>query len=423
MIYPTLKELLILAVVIAELVGAGFLIKRRWTARNETVPLSVAVGLWIGMFLIYFSVVALLTALRADELLATHGPPATPDELATDPSAAARASAPGETFMIGDPRVQIITTLGWALLLWTIPASYFTWTIVTSLAARNVERIGPFSAKIEDPSEFAAARKLALRGDIDGAVSMYRSYRDNEVNALFEAARLLKSEDRFAETAEVLREVEERFTNRSRIWAEAAYQRARLLESHLGQPGEAQQLLRQILSRAPESRFAQLAGADLARLQIMQGVQFEDDDEHFGAVAAPVPPKPAPKGKATKGEGPATASSGRRGLEDFQPVPPQDPFYAAMKRRRDIAQGGAEAIEEVAVAGQAETAAGGKAKAGPKKKAATGKKAAPKKTAAAKSAGAATAKKKAATKAKPKPVAKKKPAARKKPSDDGASGA
>jgi len=387
MIYPTLKELLILSVVIAELVGAGYLIKRRWTARNETVPLSVAVGLWIGMFMIYFAVVAIITAIRADDLLAASGMAPTPDDYATDTDAAARAAAQGDIFMFGDPRIQILTTLGWALVLWTIPAFYFTWTIVTSLAARNVERIGPFSAKIEDPSEFAAARKLALRGDIDGAVSMYRTYRDNEVNALFEAVRLLKSEDRFAEAAEVLREIEARFENRSRIWAEAAYQHAKLLEAHLASPEMAQALLYEILKRAPESRFAQLAGADLARLQIMHGVNWDDDDEDD--LTAPFPssakkeatPPKALKLSPQKADAPA-------GVSDFvQPVPIEDPFFAASERRRISAE--QLAAEEAAAAALSNARVDGGA--APKKRSA-GKKAAASKKAPVKAKAKAKAK-------------------------------
>jgi len=417
MIYPTLKELLILSVVIAELVGAGFLIKRRWTARNETVPLSVAVGLWIGMFLIYFSVVAIVTSIRTGELVARHGAPAPPEAIVEELDRAPQAPRPGELSAMADPRLQIITTLGWALLLWTIPATYFTWTIVTSLAARNVERIGPFSAKIEDPSEFAAARKLALRGDIDGAVSMYRTYRDNEVNALFEAVRLLKSEDRFAEASEVLKEIENRFHNRSRVWAEAAYQNARLLEGHLGQSREAEARLREILQRAPESRFAQLAGSDLARLQILHGVNWDDDDDDFpvpapakkppkksGAAATPAKNEAKPPLAEIPPPGPQPEPAPPAPADFVQPVPPQDPFFAAMERRR------LKNASEEAAASENSGAA-------PKKKPAAKKKApAQKKAPAKKKAAPSEAKAKPAAKKATKPAAKaKKPAAKKKP--------
>jgi tetratricopeptide (TPR) repeat protein len=219
------------------------------------VPLPLALLMWLGAFGIYFAMAAM--------------------------------------FYETSPPAHKMTILCWCLLFWIPPVFYYSWIVVDSLGTRSVDRIGPFSAHIEDPSEFAAARKLALRGDIDGAVAMYRQYKDNQANALFEAARLLKAEERLGEAAAMYEEIAARFKDHDRIWAEANYFLAKLKEINLRDPKAAMILLRKIAKRVPEGRFGQLASSDWARLQVMHE-DFLDEISSAEAQDAP-PSKHVPK--------------------------------------------------------------------------------------------------------------------------------
>lgn len=298
--YPMAWELAILLLATIELVVAGTLIKRRWTSRNESVPIPVAVSLWIGMAVLYIALAL--------------------------------------TFYVNtypDPRK--LTVLMWCLIFWFVPIIYFTLTVTSSVAMRTIERIGPFSATIDDPSEFAAARKLAIKGDIDGAVARYRTYTDNQSGALFEASRLLKSEDRFAEAGALLEETAKLYYGRRKVWAEAMYQLAKLYEVSLSQPKKAMACYREIMGRASETRFGQLAGADLARIQVFDSDFLASLGDKGDASAqdpfyrqrelfeASETPPPAPKEeKKTKAPSPKPEEP----PEDL-PLPAQDPFYAA----------------------------------------------------------------------------------------------
>lgn len=285
---PHWWEFCVLTTVVVCLVGAGHLIMRFWRDRNENVPLPATLILWVGMFAFYFAEVLLFYRLAPD----THK----------------------------------LGILAWCLIFWTVPVTYYTYAVVTSLANTTVDRVTSLGAAIEDPSEFAKARKLALRGDIDGAVAAYRDYKDHQEAALFEAARLLKSENRFAEAADMFQDVAQQFSTRLGVWAEATYQLAKLREVQLGEPREAMELLRRILNRAPETRFAQLAGSDLARLQVMdedflKALEGEGED-----VAAQDPFYV--KRKTEEEESAETVPAEPEKKPDYQhPIPAADPFF------------------------------------------------------------------------------------------------
>ena len=230
---PSFSEFVALVVCVTVIIGVGHLIKRHWVGQNDSVPIPVAMMLWLGAFVAYMAVVG--------------------------------------WFYFNSAPAHRITILLWCLVFWVPMAFYYTWTFATSLALRTIERIDPFSSKIEDPSEFAEARKLAIMGDIVGAVNMYRSYTENQAQALFEAARLLKAENLHLDAALMFEEIAERFEKNMDVWAEATYQLAKLQELNLGEPEAAMEQLKRVLGHAPATRYGQLAGADLARLQIMDG--------------------------------------------------------------------------------------------------------------------------------------------------------
>ncbi len=286
---PRAGEVLVFFLAVVGLICAGVLLKRYWARNNESVPFPVALMLWLGMFAVYLMIVFALYENAAD--------------------------------------IRRTTVISWGIVFWVIPATYYTFTVVNSLAMRSVDHIGPFSAIVEDPSEFAAARKLALRGDIDGAISMYRNYPDNQVNALFEAARLLKSEDRYMEAAMILEEIRERFRSQIRAWAEATYQLAKIEEHNLNDHPKAIMLLQELIYRAPESRFAHLASADIARLQMTESTQQieqrsvdtsepADPFYRYSDIRTHFVPETALKTETEDAD------------SELLPIPPVDPFVA-----------------------------------------------------------------------------------------------
>ena len=308
--YPKFWEGMILLLTSLELVAAGSIIKRHWTRNNEPLPIALAVLLWLLMATLYFTVAA----------------------------AFYQTTAPHRTF----------TVLMYCLLFWVLPVGYFTRTLVHAVAMQTVDRIGPFSARIEDPSEFAAARKLALRGDIDGAVARYREYGDNHATALFEAARLLKSEDRFEDAAKLYQEVAELYCGRRRVWAEATHNLAKLYETALNNRAVATELHRKILDRAPDTRFGHLAGADLGRLLVLDGevaamdvqdaspaVQASPDPFYRPRDVYPVEEVETPAADAVPLPAPTAATESADDIDLVIPV--EDPFLQLRRKARTLA--------------------------------------------------------------------------------------
>ena len=214
------------------------------------------------------------------------------------------------------------------------------------------------------------------------------------MNALFEAARLLKTEDRYFEAALMFEEIAQRFETQSRVWAEAMYQLAKIKETHLDDRKQAIAVLQKIMGRAPESRFSQLAASELARLNLV--------DKEYLTELAESELHEAPRHdpfydtqdirlgvKAPEGGEPSAP-------KDASDVPP-DPFFT----------------RTIAMAEEAETAAPAKRARKP-----AAKKPAAAKAVAKKPAAKAAAKKPVAKAAAKKPAAKtaaKKPAAKKSP--------
>lgn len=157
--------------------------------------------------------------------------------------------------------------LGWSLLFWFIPMFYYSFFFVNVVSSQIVEQISPIGDKIEDPSPFANARKLALMGDIDGAIALYRSYKNNQVEALFEIFRLLKSKERHEEAFQTLQEIIDNHEDRTSAWIEAKYYQARIKSAIFKKYDEAIQLYKQILKKRPKTPFHTIANAEIARLQ------------------------------------------------------------------------------------------------------------------------------------------------------------
>ncbi len=388
--YPSPLEFTILVLMVVELIAAGYLARRYYERRGESLPPTLALSLW-GLLVGSFCFVLFIFYLSA------------PDPVYID-DIFLRA----ETEVPVDPRLRLLL---WSFFIWLIPMGYYINLLRHSFSTYAVDHIGPLSGAIEDPSEFADARRMALRGDVNGAVAKYRGYDHNKSEALFEAARLLKSEDRFDEAAAMFEEIMRNNPGNRRAWAEACYQLAKVHELGMGDHKEAKRLLRHLLQRTPETRFGELATMDLARLERMDDnpdevvpgdVRPPEDDPFFDESDVRVKPQEAPRRKA------------KVDPADYSP-PSVDPFFAG-KHLEHIAK----AVISRGVTLEEPLRAPTKAKrpaAPAKAKAATNAKPLPKKPAANKPA---AAKAKPAAKAPAnaltaKAVAKKKPAPKRKP--------
>lgn len=284
--YPSFWELLDLVAISATLVAINYLIRERWTRNHNAVPALFAGALWIGACAVCLTVAI--------------------------------------AFYDTTPDARKFPILMWSMLILAVPVAYYGYSFVDSFAVRSIDTISPFNAKIEEPSEFAQARRMALRGDIDGAVERYRQYHENQAIALFEAARLLKSVDRFVEAVRLMEEVRRDFANDEAVWAEATYQLAKTYETNLAERAPAIALLRELAQRAPGTRWGQLAGSDIGRLSALEGALAGVQQ-----ARANMPPDPFFKQEdaRTRFEREARRAAGQGDAE--QPVPPADPFFRA----------------------------------------------------------------------------------------------
>ena len=325
---PTFMEFLALVGAVGCIIYVGHLIKSIWDRNNETVPIPVAIVMNVAMLITYAFIVRAFYSHTAD-----------------------------------DHKISILV---WCFIFLAPMAFYYGRIIAVSFSNRVIDQISPFNMRIEEPSEFAEARKLALRGDVDGAVKRYRAYLDNTDAALFEAARLLKSEDRYAEAAALFLEISERFFGKKLVWAEATFHLAKLRESHLHQAKDAMNLLGQILDRASDTRFGQLAQTELTRMQTLytidpnESVDYSEPDDGEDPFFAEGHVRTAPVTAA------APEDNGRRHTADMNdlPAPAVDPFFAAaMKRAKedDEAEAAAQASKPAPKKSPAKKAAAKKA--------------------------------------------------------------
>lgn len=294
---PTFQEFLALVGAAGCLIYIGHLIKSIWDRNNETVPIPVAIVMNVVMLIAYAFIV--------------------------------------RVFYLHTTVDHKISILVWCFIFLAPPAFYFGRIIAVSFSNRVIDQISPFNMRIEEPSEFAEARKLALRGDVDGAVKRYRAYLDNTDTALFEAARLLKSADRYAEAAALFLEISERFFGKKLVWAEATYHLAKLRESHLHQAKDAMGLLNKILERASDTRFGQLAQTELSRMQTLYTIDPNESVDYSEPDGVEDPFFVEGQGAAVVVRAESAEDNGRHRGADYTelPAPAVDPFYAAAMLR------------------------------------------------------------------------------------------
>jgi tetratricopeptide (TPR) repeat protein len=226
--YPTFDEFIRLAVLVVVLCAAGglFLAWRRDRAASAT-PLWITIAVGVAMGVVYISIAWYLVE---------------------------------HTFWKRRP-----TLILYSLAFWLIPLAYYTRLIMNALAASTVDKLSWLEVHIGDTSEFSMARQLAGKGDIDGAVRVYRNYTKNKLGAFNEAARLLQVNGRAREALNMYEEISQRFADNRPAVAEALYHQAVIHEKELGNMQEAVVLYRRIYDQTPDSEWGRLSVEALRR--------------------------------------------------------------------------------------------------------------------------------------------------------------
>jgi len=142
------------------------------------------------------------------------------------------------------------------------PAIMFAFMFMQAASTSTAQAL--YSMRTAQPlrSDFSKARALFHQDDIDGAVEEYRrcfQETPDDPEGLFQAAKLLREENRFAEAADTLREILQRFKDQDAVWVRAAFYLAELYEGPLDDNQTTAYLFREIVKRAPESLHGSMA--------------------------------------------------------------------------------------------------------------------------------------------------------------------
>lgn len=160
-----------------------------------------------------------------------------------------------------------LTVVVYSLAFWTIPLAFYTRLIMNALAATTVDKLSWLEVHIGDTSEFTMARELAEKGDIDGAVRVYRNYTKNKLAALNEAAHLLHMNGRTEDALNVYKDIADRFADNRPAVNDALFRQALILEKELGRFDESQALYRRVYNQSPESELGKESAQALRRVQ------------------------------------------------------------------------------------------------------------------------------------------------------------
>lgn len=244
-------EFLILIGVAAVLAGAGWALFRNWYERDKIPPLSVIFLAAIVALAVYLAVGIPVWA-RADAY-------------------------------------RKLTVMLYGLVIWAIPGGYFSYSFLSALAARSVRRITWLDTNLPGIDDFLQAKELAARGDIDGAVQMYKNCPEKKSHALFAAAHLLEMNGRYREAADMFQKCAEVSGEHLRPWSEAIFRWAKLCEVNLDRIEKSVELYQLVVDRAPQSELGRLASTKLVRLRKELGTLEKDQSASSeGPAAAPM---------------------------------------------------------------------------------------------------------------------------------------
>ncbi|HUW60153.1 MAG TPA: tetratricopeptide repeat protein [Candidatus Bathyarchaeia archaeon] len=146
------------------------------------------------------------------------------------------------------------------------PAVMFALMFMQAASTSAVQGLYGLRAAQPLKTDFSKARALVYQDDIDGAIKEYRrrfQETPDDPEGLFQAAKLLQEEKRFAEAADTLREILKRFKDQNEVWVRAAFYLGELYEGPLDDKRTTAYLFREIVKRAPKSMYGSMAQARL----------------------------------------------------------------------------------------------------------------------------------------------------------------
>ena len=230
-VFPVWSTFGILVVVVVELIVAGILLKRKWLEKHETLPIPAALAMLMLMMSLYVLV--------------------------------------GSLLYFSSKAQQRPQVLFWLFILYIPLGIQYSLNVVNAIVWYMTQRVSPIGDEIPETPVATLAQKQIMAGKIDDAIATFTNFYERRAPALAEVARLLKTEGKFEQAREIFEELVEKHANDRVVWPEAVYTLAKIYETQMGKGQEAIKLYKRLLDDAPESRFTHLAGADMARLMVM----------------------------------------------------------------------------------------------------------------------------------------------------------
>jgi hypothetical protein len=273
---PTISEFAVLLLTDLLLCGVGVLVFRIWKRRDTVPPVPVVLVLTVCALTIYLGVTRYLW-LKADPMAdrpvaerVANAPTGDSIGSQTDPAwvslhgLSANSEETLEATAESKPS-RVLVVLAYCLLFWTVPVAYYSNVLVNSIAVRRALASSWTEIEIPDLSAFDnmegfhEARELALAGSVSHVMDDDHSFSRKRVKGCLAAGRLLELEGQYDRAAELFREIAGQSREDLPTWLEATYNLARILEKRLDRVSEAVSLYNQLVMRAPDSDYGQMA--------------------------------------------------------------------------------------------------------------------------------------------------------------------
>ena len=151
-------------------------------------------------------------------------------------------------------------------MLGFVPTIVYARFFLEAVSSGGAEAMFGLNTGLAVECDFSKAKALERGGDVTGAIEQYRRYfREEPENsqALFAIAKLQSQEEMHDHAADTYRQIVGKFRDEDEVWARAYFHLAEILENNLHDKSAGHGLLRQILKRAPKSKYAGFARSRL----------------------------------------------------------------------------------------------------------------------------------------------------------------
>ncbi len=167
---------------------------------------------------------------------------------------------------LSDSAISLATFLRLNSLLGFVPSIVYARFFLEAVSSGSAEALFGLNTGLKLESDFSKAKALERGGNVEGAIDQYRRYfREDPTSpqALFAIGLLQTKEGQHNDAADTYRQIVGKFREDDDVWARASFLLAELLEMYLHDKAAGQNLLRQILKRAPKTKYAGFARSRL----------------------------------------------------------------------------------------------------------------------------------------------------------------